>query len=345
MKFITALFLVVLSTIPQVAFAQVLTAPPTNAPPPVEPTPAPVVEPTPEPMPQPTVEPTPAPAVEPTPEPTPQPNEQPVQASFSQQIDQFIAMNTSFICWKHTYERGVGLVPSFCEGNKVFQNGLCYEPCKIGFTGDGPTCLQDCQPGFQDQLRSCWKDAMNWYTKDYYDRGVGTIPAGCAAGYEYQDCLCYKPCFANYRGIGPLCWRNCDNTAGSECAFACVSDANVCTTTMLSEENSLASFFTEVDQAFMRVGGPMLVQAYPRSALEALHYIALAAIRNGATQDDFLRLSETVAQKDNVTFPREAFQQAYQQATNNTVFLDANYANINMENVTAAVLAYRKLIC
>jgi hypothetical protein len=332
MKFIAALFLFALSTIPHIAHAQpttIETAPNLAEQPAVQPTPQPVVEPTPQPLIQ----------------PTPGPDEQPVEAGFSQEVDRFIAMNTAFICWKNSYDRGVGLIPSKCGDNRQYSNGLCYERCRVGFNGDGPTCLQTCQAGYQDQPRSCWMDAMNWYTKEYYDRGVGTIPVGCAAGLEYQDGLCYLPCNSNYRGIGPLCWHNCDANNGSECGFSCVSDANVCTNTSLSQENSLANFFYQVDQAFMRVGGIYLVQTYPRSALEALHYIAYAAIQNGATQEDFLRLSEAIAQKANVAFPREVFQQAYQQASNNMVFLDANYSNINTENVTAAVLAYRKLVC
>ncbi len=111
------------------------------------------------------------------------------------------------------------------------------------------------------------------------------------------------------------------------------------------ERTPLVNFFHQVDQAFSRVGGASLIQSNPRSAWEALFYIASAAVENGASSDGFLRLSEAVAQKSSVTIPRDSFQQVYQIATTNKVFLDSQVSNLSAENVTAAVLAYRKVIC
>jgi hypothetical protein len=187
---------------------------------------------------------------------------------------------------------------------------------------------------------------MNWYMKSFYDRGVGVIPVGCSEGLEYQHGLCYTPCKSKYSGLGPLCWRQCDNTNGNDCMYACVSDTIVCTASILSEQQSpLINFFYQVDQAFLRVGGVYIVETYPRQAMEALFYIASAAIQNGATEDDFLRLSEAVASNSIVTLPREAFQQVYQFASNDPAPFGWLDSNINMENVTAAVLAFRKVIC
>jgi hypothetical protein len=48
-----------------------------------------------------------------------------------------------------------------------------------------------------------------YYWKDSYGRGVGTIPPGsCPAGKEGDAGLCYVSCRPGYRGVGPVCWEN-----------------------------------------------------------------------------------------------------------------------------------------
>src|SRR5438477_566569 len=42
-------------------------------------------------------------------------------------------------CWKDSYGRGVGTIPSGC-GAKENQAGLCYDKCKTGFNAVGPVC-------------------------------------------------------------------------------------------------------------------------------------------------------------------------------------------------------------
>ena len=37
-------------------------------------------------------------------------------------------------CWANSYGRGVGTVPTGCNGDK--DGSLCYEQCKSGFDGD-----------------------------------------------------------------------------------------------------------------------------------------------------------------------------------------------------------------
>src|ERR1700675_228072 len=50
----------------------------------------------------------------------------------------------------------------------------------------------------------------DFYWKNSYPRGVGTIPPNhaCEAGKEDDAGLCYTPCKAGYHGVGPVCWQD-----------------------------------------------------------------------------------------------------------------------------------------
>src|SRR5271170_7621512 len=55
----------------------------------------------------------------------------------------------------------------------------------------------------------------DFYWKDSYTRGVGTIPPeACGAGQENDAGLCYKKCAAGYHGIGPVCWNDKQESYG-----------------------------------------------------------------------------------------------------------------------------------
>ncbi len=41
---------------------------------------------------------------------------------------------------KHSYGRGVGVIPTDCGRDKEYDWGLCYDKCKAGMTGVGPVC-------------------------------------------------------------------------------------------------------------------------------------------------------------------------------------------------------------
>ncbi len=56
------------------------------------------------------------------------------------------------------------------------------------------------------------KAAEDFYWKDTYGRGVGTIPPEVCGTKENDAGLCYDKCKSGYHGIGPVCW---DNQQGS----------------------------------------------------------------------------------------------------------------------------------
>lgn len=72
------------------------------------------------------------------------------------------------ICWKDSYGRGVGQLPTTCPNGweRTGADLLCYPKCKAGFTGVGPVCWQDCPSNFRNDGATCAKPAA-------YGRGAG----------------------------------------------------------------------------------------------------------------------------------------------------------------------------
>lgn len=71
-------------------------------------------------------------------------------------------------CWRESYGRGVGTVPTICPNGMEFQAGLCYQLCKSGYKGVGPVCWATCPDGFRDDGAFCAKPTR-------YGRGGGFI--------------------------------------------------------------------------------------------------------------------------------------------------------------------------
>ena len=69
-------------------------------------------------------------------------------------------------CWKDSYGRGVGTIPSTCTAGLKKEGMLCYEPCKAGYeTSTLGACLQKCTNGFTDQGLFCRK--AEYHVKEY----------------------------------------------------------------------------------------------------------------------------------------------------------------------------------
>ena len=57
--------------------------------------------------------------------------------------------NQEDLCWKKTYGRGVGTVPTDCSTDYDKDAGLCYKKCPAGYKGVGPVCWQSCPDGWR----------------------------------------------------------------------------------------------------------------------------------------------------------------------------------------------------
>lgn len=66
---------------------------------------------------------------------------------------------------------------------------------------------------FQIALIPTASAGEDFYWKNSYTRGVGTIPPShaCGSGKEEDAGLCYAPCKSGYHGIGPVCWQNSES--------------------------------------------------------------------------------------------------------------------------------------
>lgn len=68
-------------------------------------------------------------------------------------------------CWKDSYGRGVGTIPSECASNYEKLGLLCYDRCPSGYKRFVLDCHQICPSGFADQGLFC--------RLSEYGRGVG----------------------------------------------------------------------------------------------------------------------------------------------------------------------------
>jgi len=71
-------------------------------------------------------------------------------------------------CYKPSYPNGAGRIPNDCPSGKELFEGLCYLPCKPGYSGFYASCFAECSGNTKDTGTQCQKDE--------YGRGVGTIP-------------------------------------------------------------------------------------------------------------------------------------------------------------------------
>lgn len=147
------------------------------------------------------------------------------------------AVDDPALCWKRTYTRGVGVVPTGdCPAGQEKDGGLCYPVCRAGFKGIGPVCWQSsCPAKFRDDGAFCAKH-------EAYGRGAGypwkfgdtafdlsAAKARCeadngGAGTCEQDgaiwypkckegfnkvgcCICSPACPANMKDIGVSCTK------------------------------------------------------------------------------------------------------------------------------------------
>jgi hypothetical protein len=135
-------------------------------------------------------------------------------------------------CWKETYGRGVGTIPTICPDGMENQAGLCYTLCKDGYYGVGPVCWKPCPEGFRDDGAFCgkpesygrgggypWKigdtpfSASGQFKRCEADNGKGNceiygaiVYPKCKEGfYAAGCCVCSPVCPEGFTDIGVSC--------------------------------------------------------------------------------------------------------------------------------------------
>ena len=110
--------------------------------------------------------------------------------------------------------------------------GLCYDPCKDGYTNFGSNiCTMDCQDqGYEGGIApSCTK---------HIKISPGMEAATCPPGYEYDGGLCYEPCKAGFTGVAFVCWGDAPTVNGAEwtlCGMGAAVDDATCASIVIDQ--------------------------------------------------------------------------------------------------------------
>ena len=122
-------------------------------------------------------------------------------------------------CWRDSFTRAAGTIPSDCEYSQEKQGLLCYPKCPSGYAGQGPVCWQSCPAGMVDNGVGCTKPAPKGRGAGYTWQGSDGISsdgmlARCTAsnsqGCEMWGAIAYPKCEAGYANFGanictPVC--------------------------------------------------------------------------------------------------------------------------------------------
>src|SRR5580700_2238556 len=100
------------------------------------------------------------------------------------------------VCWKSTYGRGVGTVPSTCGPGQEKSGLLCYANAKPGYKNIAGVAWQVCPPGWRDDGAFC---------RDAYSRGtLWLVEKNChnankdVGGCEWSYGAWYPKCKPGY---------------------------------------------------------------------------------------------------------------------------------------------------
>ena len=263
---------------------------------------------------------------------------------FAMAVQSFAEQNSGKFCWKNSFGRGVGTIPTDC-GDKENQAGLCYNRCRSGYYGVGPVCWQSCRGGFSDHGASCYKNLFNWYFKGSYGRGVGTVPNQCGSNQNYDAGLCYPACKTGYYGVGPVCWRRCEGSTPTDCGAGCASSTNACTSKVMEQVVSVLQLAENIVEFVATLGGAAAVKASVQTAMKALYQTARGAFLKGASKEVFVALMRKLAVKAGQNFSQAAVETAYVKASANAGFKWEDFAALDPTGIADVVLAFMAEVC
>ena len=163
-------------------------------------------------------------------------------------------------CWRESYGRGVGTIPTRCGPGQENQAGLCYGSCQAGMNGVGPVCWGTCPAGYTDHGVGCtkpgpygrgagypWKfgDALNdsgMMSRCEADHGRGRCEKNGAMAYpkckpgfhNVGCCTCSPDCPSGFTDTGIACTKPSygrgAGTIPTSCDGGAQYDAGLCYT-------------------------------------------------------------------------------------------------------------------
>jgi hypothetical protein len=230
-------------------------------------------------------------------------------SEFLKELKQFNDPKNEF-CWKDSYGRGVGLIPTGCPEGKVNQAGLCYRPCSSGFKGVGPVCWAHCAGKYRDHGLTCYRNFFSWYFKKSYGRGAGTIPNQCYYNKENQAGLCYRPCSSGYYGVGPVCWKNCRESTPFDCGAACGSSRMVCAKKIFGMVKSVLMVVKNVASIVATLGGTAAIESSLKASLKAGLTIAKDFAMKHLNKEAFVKFMKSKGRNINTDTLKQMYQQS-----------------------------------
>jgi hypothetical protein len=139
-------------------------------------------------------------------------------------------------CYKMSYGRGVGTIPTECPDGYERNGALCYPLCRDGYEGVGPVCWGTCDPGYMDQGWLCARPRDAWALPTRDRGGPSALPPPrCPDGTEQLGALCYPPCRAGYHAWGLEC------VSSTPCASGYRDDGLTCMRDVVTITRSLTA--------------------------------------------------------------------------------------------------------
>lgn len=212
------------------------------------------------------------------------------EAALMRELDIYANAKQDIFCWKVTYGRGVGTVPTSC-GDKQYDAGLCYPYCKEGFYGVGPVCWQSCGQGYADHGATCYQ-FPGFYFKASYGRGVGTVPTDCGAGRQYDAGLCYPVCQSEFYGVGPVCWKTCKDYSPVDCGAACGSSAKVCVEKIFNMVKTVIDMIKNIAELVLSFGGSAAAKSVT-DAMKGAFKVAKKFIAENLSKAGFIKFMKS----------------------------------------------------
>ncbi len=234
------------------------------------------------------------------------------EEEFMRELDIYANAKQAVFCWKRSYGRGVGLIPTGCW-DRENQAGLCYVLCGEGYTGVGPVCWEGCAPGWDNHPASCYWSLFKWYFKKSYGRGVGIIPTGCDDGKENDAGLCYPKCSEGFYGVGPVCWKGCTEAAPVNCGAACGSSSQVCVEQVFNIVKAVLEMVKNVAELVLSFGGSAATKTVT-GALKAGFKVAKNFIQKGISKAAFTKFMKSQGQKLGEAVAESTINQLYEEA-------------------------------
>ena len=129
-------------------------------------------------------------------------------------------------CWKDSFGRGVGTIPTVCSNGRVKIGLLCYSPCPSGTTRFGFDCHSVCPSNFRDDGLFCrlaeygrgtgyayhwddWFSNSGMFRRCEADNGAGNceqwggfVYPKCKTGYYNVACCICRPGLPDCSALG-----------------------------------------------------------------------------------------------------------------------------------------------